>query len=856
MGQICSKNAIKKADMNIPMTVNRTYNGIDEEEQLPLRSIKLEEDSRHLTFDKGGSCNIVGNGSYLTCTQFEDGAAIVEGDDEYEKMLGMSTIGSELNRILRESFPNDSIQELLQKLQILFRFYVDDNIDLTRKLVNLLVKGLTENELITLSYKNYYYHCYVDNFIERLQADLALFPEHEDDGPTSDTKNHLIKKYMDRKFFDKDYGFVDEFFACLPVFRRLYIEGAHSELLREVMCKFVELKAEGKTEDQIIEACKKDESSFWFDVCKHVECRVKNHFKFLQWKGKSNAEIESTLNLRYPHLDDFDKKSEIKEFLRNERYLSLLFKNPAYQRKVKLDLDLAKGGVCTDPSLCSHRLYYNKWDGVLICWDCKQKLNDSEENKAKYSDIIAQEEQREIETPEDDIPPGLKDEEMFSYVGKKSQQRGVKIGFFYELVKQYDLWDWNVWDIIRFIIKPLTEKTRCRFVELPFMQEHVGPASTFISYAQASNIGDVVAAIVDGGADLERCVWFDAFAVRQWPSKRPDLDFASTILHCTSFITVVPSFLEYKHLNDLHEVEFDMRRKTPFLRVWCLVEAHQALKMPDIAYIMKCGSYVKVQELVESGEVKVENGKVEFHNSTMFGEPKFIEFFEDPFTTERLISSVSIESADATVESDKERILNDIRNGVGVAAMNKCIKNAIWIIASSAMDRNFRLSVVQSAACGDEYALQLAFSDPTATLTAALLGFKSLLKKLLQIHSSSLSVIRSTYYGDYLCTISILDEALIGASTGGFLDCMKMLVDFGANVLAFTEGAQDMTPLIAATSHGHYDCVKFLLEKDSSNINACIERSSNFYSALDIALERDFQDIVELLRYYGAESAD
>ena len=92
MGQICSKN-IKKADMNIPMTVNRTYNGIDEEEQLPLRH-KLEEDldSRHLTFDKGGSCNIVGNGSDMICTQFEDGAPIVERDDEYEKMLVFTII--------------------------------------------------------------------------------------------------------------------------------------------------------------------------------------------------------------------------------------------------------------------------------------------------------------------------------------------------------------------------------------------------------------------------------------------------------------------------------------------------------------------------------------------------------------------------------------------------------------------------------------------------------------------------------------------------------------------------------------------------------------------------------------------
>ena len=70
------------------------------------------------------------------------------------------------------------------------------------------------------------------------------------------------------------------------------------------------------------------------------------------------------------------------------------------------------------------------------------------------------------------------------------------------------------------------------------MAEHVGPAKTFISYAQQGSWGDLVAAILDGGADLNRKVWLDIFAVRQWPSDTPDLDFASTIEHCDSFLCV------------------------------------------------------------------------------------------------------------------------------------------------------------------------------------------------------------------------------------------------------------------------------------------------------------------------------
>jgi hypothetical protein len=70
------------------------------------------------------------------------------------------------------------------------------------------------------------------------------------------------------------------------------------------------------------------------------------------------------------------------------------------------------------------------------------------------------------------------------------------------------------------------------------MKNHVGRTKTFISYDQAGSCGDPVAAILDGGADLTRKVWIDIFAVRQWLSDTPDLDFASTIELCESFLCV------------------------------------------------------------------------------------------------------------------------------------------------------------------------------------------------------------------------------------------------------------------------------------------------------------------------------
>ena len=83
----------------------------------------------------------------------------------------------------------------------------------------------------------------------------------------------------------------------------------------------------------------------------------------------------------------------------------------------------------------------------------------------------------------------------------------------------YNCEDWSAADIIRYIIKPATQQTRCRAAELPCLREYVGPSQTFISYAQQGVFGDVVAGLLDGGvADLDRFVWIDVFGIRQVPT--------------------------------------------------------------------------------------------------------------------------------------------------------------------------------------------------------------------------------------------------------------------------------------------------------------------------------------------------
>lgn len=134
--------------------------------------------------------------------------------------------------------------------------------------------------------------------------------------------------------------------------------------------------------------------------------------------------------------------------------------------------------ICKDPSLCGHP-FLNKWDGIYICMDCWYKLNDTPDSRTLNADRIAREVELELNTPRDNVLSDMSE-------GKRSQLRGVKIAFLLEFTKKFNCLDWNSWEIIRKIIKPATAQTRCRAVEIPEMADYVGPASTFISYAQVN----------------------------------------------------------------------------------------------------------------------------------------------------------------------------------------------------------------------------------------------------------------------------------------------------------------------------------------------------------------------------------
>ena len=444
--------------------------------------------------------------------------------------------------------------------------------------------------------------------------------------------------------------------------------------------------------------------------------------------------------------------------LRIDRYMN---RELVYARSLTgLDSDLPaiEAGICKDATKCLHP-YLNKWDGVYVCMDCWKRLNAYDVGTKTctpmegFAERIAMEEELEKNTSVDDMPEELSEEEKRDLTGRNSSARGVKIGFLMEFTKKNRCWEWSSWDVIRKIIKPLTARSRCRFVDLPAMQGHTGQASTFISYAQAGTWGDLLAAILDGGADLERCVWLDLFAVRQWPSSRPDLDFASTIAYCSSFMVVCSSLKEVEDMDvsqvlsgRIEGLPGAVRKKICFMRVWCLVEAQQACKM-GMPYIMKCGSYA----LDANGDVHFE------HNDKMLSNMMYL---------------VNIEKAEATVTSDKEHILKSIDEGVGKEALNCTIRGSI--MGGFQLAKSEKGSLVGCAACGDQEAITLLMEDPSTICNVAGGGFIDLLRRL--VHETDADVHAAVYNGL---------TAVMHACLGGHLECVKYLVgEAGADVHA------------------------------------------------------------------------
>ncbi len=411
--------------------------------------------------------------------------------------------------------------------------------------------------------------------------------------------------------------------------------------------------------------------------------------------------------------------------------------------------------ACTS---CQHE-FFEKWGPEFVCCDCWQKLSDTFEDERIKSELALMQkiDQEDMSLPSDGV------------------LRGVSIRFIMDFTTKNNLWDLTTREVRRKFIMPATKELRCRYVELPHMvgTTNTGKAVSFVSHTWGAKFGDLVAALCDGNADLDRIVWVDIFAVRQWPSLRPDLDFSSTVKQCNSFVIVCSSLPDISVNFD--KLPSNIRVQIAFFRVWCLVEIHAAATSSGVHMMLKGGNHDR------------------FNNT---GRPLFKS---NQDTINALGNVVDIRKAEATILSDKERILADIEANGGVDELNRIVKRMISGSLSAS-----KHPLVQCAVCGDQSALQAILANPTEYLIAATAcGDRTLFHALLAAGADvNTSFEERCYGGEY--------TALMAAASANHADCIADLIAAGANIDTITGGGYSAVTYAVMT--GETESLELLLK--------------------------------------------
>jgi ankyrin repeat protein len=354
-----------------------------------------------------------------------------------------------------------------------------------------------------------------------------------------------------------------------------------------------------------------------------------------------------------------------------------------------------------------------------------------------------------------------------------NRRDGIPIWWLVKFTVDNDLWDMPTWKVRRMYVLTSTQHKRCRYVELPEMADICGLPSTFVSHCWAAPWGDLVGALSEE-ADPTRMVWIDVFSVRQWPGNNADLDFRKVIRRMSSFVLVtstVPSLLSLDRAtlnsHDLRKLPPEARHVISFFRVWCLVELQEALSCPYINVVMKCGSHD-----FQCGYLRFE------HNASMLL---------------GLIWFVDVSKAEATLESDRIRILTELESKGGVRKLNSMV--------ASTMRGAFTISTtvqsvqLQCAACGDPGALQNITHD-------------------------------KEYAVEYMCA----------AAGGGYENIVELLRET-ANLSSSVKDKDGWSPLMHAADRGQLQVVKRLLEgTDSHEDEANTKGLRRVHGSFDFAM--------------------
>ena len=390
---------------------------------------------------------------------------------------------------------------------------------------------------------------------------------------------------------------------------------------------------------------------------------------------------------------------------------------------------------------------------------------------------------------------------------EESANRGVTIAFLVAFCRAWNLWDVPTSQVRRDYIIPMTSKQRCRFVELPVIVEAgvVGPAATYICHSWNGIFGDLVAAVSDS-ADHSRRVLIDLFAFRQWPcGPSNELSIMEKVIErCPSFLVACPSLPEMRDGIDPARLSAEVKAKLPFFQAGCLLEIYHAARL-DKAIVMKCGRH---RLIPKKGEGKSSNSQLVY--TFVVDSPvltyNFVDIRAAVVTSrhdEQLISQKIAEAIDtAALKEASEEIRAPFKGGgsssnkkAGAGAVNRLLRVAIT--AAYATSEH---SLLQSAACGDQSAIQAVRSQAEQFLPlTAEGGYLTLLTELL------------VERGDLVNLRSELDHTtlLMLAARGGHLPCVQYLVEkAGADSKAVSRGG--WTAQSYARHAGHQKIVQYL----------------------------------------------
>lgn len=377
----------------------------------------------------------------------------------------------------------------------------------------------------------------------------------------------------------------------------------------------------------------------------------------------------------------------------------------------------------------------------------------------------------------------------------KSHARGVKIGYLVDWTIRHDCWEWPTWKVVRDIVKPATKKTRCRYADLLAKEGVIGPAKSFGSHCWGAKWGLLIAALADE-ADTERTVWVDIFAVRQWPGNAADLCFDKVVRKCTSFVIACQEFQTRKdngitvlgnltsqqaQARQVHLLPKEVRQSIAFLRIWCLAEVMAAVDV-DMAVIMKTG------KMVSDSDKKGGIGFLGSHSMS-----------------HAVVNIIDVSQAEAAVDEDRKRILNQARNKPGgLDRINARVQSAVY--ASMVC---YDLPKVQAAACGD----------------------------------ASLDLNRATQ--------AKIDEWGMAAAGGGYLALLKRTLDKGARAGVIVPGG--VTAMSSAAFNNQPKSVKMLLDRAPDAKTAAVEPDEDGDTAISMAARGGATEIVQMLYDHGAD---